>query len=462
MRRDRRRAAHEPDRLRRREVGDRGQRAEQERPVVGEQVLEPAEVVVEVRRLVVQRRAPEGRRHRRAVGAEGLHRFGRHAGEDVGDARRLHRERHRGPEERLVGPLGDDRRQAMGGFGIERRLGNEPVDHPAHQRRVAVDVGADLHERACAGSRRSGRRRRAWAGGRHRHRAPAHLLHAEDEAHLLRERRGRVVMQNELVHASVSGGKGGVARPPRGEDEPEGLARDRAPRRRRAPPCRAAADAGAAGDSAAPPGTGGARGGSSRDAGTAPSGRAGWPTLPQVRLVRAAVSGELKSVVGAVLADRAQAQDRLQHRQHRQQPEHARTGAAHAGRRRPGRRAAAPAGRRSPPAGRARAAARSCGEVSSSGRSGAIGGVVDRRGAEEVGEGLPGVQAEQVLRRASSTGRRGRADSRRGWRCPDPPRCRGCCDAGDGRRDRCTSRSRRPCRSAGRSHRSTPRFENSR
>ena len=200
MRRDGRRAAHEPDRLHRREVGDRRQGTEEERPLVAEEMLEPAEVVVEVRRLVVQRRAPKRGRHRRAIGAERLHRLGRDAGEDVRDARRLHREGHRGPEQRLVGPLADDRGEAVRRLGIERRLGHEPVDDAAHQRRVAVHVGADLHERRAPVAARQGDDVGLGQHVRHRHRAPVHPLHAEDEAHLLRERRGRVVMEDRRVH----------------------------------------------------------------------------------------------------------------------------------------------------------------------------------------------------------------------------------------------------------------------
>jgi hypothetical protein len=65
----------------------------------------------------------------------------------MGGARRLRRVGNRGPEEGRVGPLGDDLGNARDRRRIERRLGRHPVEDPAHERGIAIDIGADLHER---------------------------------------------------------------------------------------------------------------------------------------------------------------------------------------------------------------------------------------------------------------------------------------------------------------------------
>ena len=199
-RRARRGAAHEPDRLRRREVGDRRSAAEQEAPAVGEHRLDPPQVRGERGGAVVRRRAPQRRRHRRAIRAERLQVLGRRAGEDVRRAD-LHRVGDGRPEERRVGPLGDGLGQAGALARVERRLRREAIDDAAHQERVAVDVGADLHERRAPVA--AGQRDDVGLGHdpRHRHRAPRQPLHAEDEAHLLGERRRAVVMEDEIAHA---------------------------------------------------------------------------------------------------------------------------------------------------------------------------------------------------------------------------------------------------------------------
>ena len=146
-RRARRGAPHEPDRLRRREVGDRRSAAEQE--AAGRRRASPR-AAADTRRARQRRRASGARRSDGFIAARSApnafrsravrrRRCSRRAG--------LHRVGNGRPEERRVGPLGDGLGQARALARVERRLRREAVDDAAHQERVAVDVGADLHER---------------------------------------------------------------------------------------------------------------------------------------------------------------------------------------------------------------------------------------------------------------------------------------------------------------------------
>ena len=81
---------------------------------------------------------------------------------------------------------------------VQRRLGLHAVEHAAHQRGVAIDVGADLHDGCAAVT--AGQRHQIGLGQDHRNvdRAPDHVFETEDEAQLLGERRGGVVVQDEF------------------------------------------------------------------------------------------------------------------------------------------------------------------------------------------------------------------------------------------------------------------------
>ena len=238
-----------------------GHAAEQERPAVGEHAPRGGRGMQRSAAAPsCSGAAPHRRRHRRAVGAERLHVLGRRAGEQCGRAGRLHGVRHGGPEQRRVGPL---RRRSRarppgragysGGSGASRSM----TRHISA--RVAVDVGADLHERRAPVA--AGQRDDVGLG--HDRSAPSPSARpdpscrapAAPSPRTARSRSGA----GSVAHAG-SAASGRRRRAARRSDRRS--RRDGAPRRRRARPCRSAGGAGAAGDSAAPPDRGGARGGS--------------------------------------------------------------------------------------------------------------------------------------------------------------------------------------------------------
>ena len=262
QRRDRRRAAHEPDRLRRREVGDRrgARRAGRRRPSP-EHRLEPA------------RGSSRARRRHRAIGARRIVGFiaarsapnafrysARRAGEEVRRAGRLHRVRHRASRTALESAHCATISASPRALGrIERRLRREAVDDAAHQRRVAIDVGADLHERRAPVA--AGERDDVGLG----HASPARGPSASAGPSC----RARGAPSPRTARSDSDAGSARSCRAPcagsaraRREHEAQRVAPGRAPRRRRARPSRRAAGAAAAGGSAAPPGRGDARGGS--------------------------------------------------------------------------------------------------------------------------------------------------------------------------------------------------------
>ena len=199
-----RRAMHVPQAMRDGEVGDAGGAAHEELAAVGQVRFQPAEVGVQADGGIGRCLPHHVRREGRAIGGEGFQHFGRRIGEDRGDAGRLHGVRNDRPEEDGVGPLREHLRGAGDLLRIQRRLGVALIDQARHQRGVAIDVGADLQERRLAVA--AGQRDHVGLGHDHRHgdRAPCEALVAEDQPYLLRERRGRVVMKNQLLGHAFS------------------------------------------------------------------------------------------------------------------------------------------------------------------------------------------------------------------------------------------------------------------
>ncbi|MNF79521.1 hypothetical protein D3C85_756720 [compost metagenome] len=195
-------AAQEPQRVGHGEVGQR-RLAEQEVALLTlELLLQTAHQHRPLVQGLLQRQAAGSAATEQpgAVGQEALDRLGRQLGEAHGHRLRLEYQAHRMLEHQRVGPLGEAGDIEFLAFGQQRRHGFFRLQTPGDQRGVAIDVGSDLQHRGLAVAAGQGGQIRF---GHHRgdqHRAPGQLLEAQHQTRLLGKRRGRVMVQDQLVH----------------------------------------------------------------------------------------------------------------------------------------------------------------------------------------------------------------------------------------------------------------------
>ena len=153
--------------------------------------------------------------HGTAVGGKGLRRALGRIGKQHGGAARLQVVGHGRPEQRVVGPVGQDARHALERRRVQRRLRLQVLQHRGDQRSVAINVGADLQHRRAPVT--AGQRQHVGLGqdAGHHHRLPGQLLEAQHEAHFFRKRRSGVMVQDErsLGHGSSEAqGQGSAGR----------------------------------------------------------------------------------------------------------------------------------------------------------------------------------------------------------------------------------------------------------
>ena len=100
-------------------------------------------------------------------------------------------------KERLVRPHRGGGGEALVSVRKQRRLRKTPLQFADDALGVAIDIGADLHHRGAAVA--SGHRHQVGPrhDSRNQHRGPRHVLQAEDQADLFRERRLREMMQDD-------------------------------------------------------------------------------------------------------------------------------------------------------------------------------------------------------------------------------------------------------------------------
>ena len=88
-------------------------------------------------------------------------------------------------------------------LGVQNRARRTLLEHIGDQRRIAKNVRADLQHRRLAVAAGE----RGQVGFRHDvgdvNRRPVQPLESQDQAHFLRERRHRIMVQDELLHAFV-------------------------------------------------------------------------------------------------------------------------------------------------------------------------------------------------------------------------------------------------------------------
>ena len=115
----------------------------------------------------------------------------------------LEHQAHRMLEQHRVGPLRDAGNIEFLAFGKQRRRGFFCFQTARDQRRVAINIGADLQHRGLAVATGEGGQIGFGHHRRDQYRMPGQLFEAEQQASLLSKRRVRVVMQNQLVHGAL-------------------------------------------------------------------------------------------------------------------------------------------------------------------------------------------------------------------------------------------------------------------
>jgi len=209
--RQRLRPADKPDTVKQREIGDRQFRPGHMLLAGGKLLLQPREGLVQHRRRLRQRHAQRVgvAAHGLAVGHEGLDLSRRQVRQHRLHAGRLHRVGHGGRKQRAVDPGSHDVRLRGLRHWIQRRIGRHAVQHRADQRRIAIDIGADLHDRRAAVTARERRDIGLGHDRRNFHRAPGQALGAQHEPDFLGKRRRCVLVKDEVGHLGLSGGDRG-------------------------------------------------------------------------------------------------------------------------------------------------------------------------------------------------------------------------------------------------------------
>jgi hypothetical protein len=119
----------------------------------------------------------------------------------------------RGREDCLVRPPGERQDDTFAAIWIEARLGMQTLDLSQDKLRVAVDVSADLHDRRAPVAARERKQVRLGQGGRDRDGAPGEALQSEGEPDAFGERRGRIVVQDDVVLGRLCCGSLQLAQP---------------------------------------------------------------------------------------------------------------------------------------------------------------------------------------------------------------------------------------------------------
>ena len=181
------------------DVGEAGLRAAPERAPVGQLVGEE----LRMRAILIaheRHRAFQGLRGKAAAAHRGavLLEILRHQVADLAED-----DRDRRLEDLPVGPEAD----GVGRAAVLRRQARRreaPLQLAQDDLRIAEHVGADLHHRNLAIA--AGQRDKIGFGHDHRlhHRAPRQFLDAERDAHLLRERRIGIIVEDDLVGHGLS------------------------------------------------------------------------------------------------------------------------------------------------------------------------------------------------------------------------------------------------------------------
>ena len=198
-----RRRTQEPEAVRDGEIRQRRRSAQQELALLARQLLLQARHEHRPVALGLLQRHPAHRavgEQLRAVLAEHLNELLGHLGETQRHGFGLEDQAHGIQKQYRVGPLSKRRRSELLTFGEQRRSGLLRFQPTSDQRRVAVDIGADLQHRRTPVAPGQRGEIRLGHDRRDHHRTPGQLLESEHQARLLGEGRGGIVVQDQLVH----------------------------------------------------------------------------------------------------------------------------------------------------------------------------------------------------------------------------------------------------------------------
>ena len=172
--------------------------------LVGEHVRQSPQIALVRGRRVAGTHAGRTTAHGLAILHKGGDPFRRVVAHDLGRTAGLKIEGHDRAEGQAVSPLRHDARQAFVLGGVQSGLRLNVLQHIANQGGVAINVGADLQNRRAPVAARE--RHHIGLGHHHRddHAFPSQLFVAQYKTYFLGERRGGIVMKNQVAHGCLS------------------------------------------------------------------------------------------------------------------------------------------------------------------------------------------------------------------------------------------------------------------
>ena len=179
--------AGEPQRVKHRKVGDARRIAQQEGRLI-QHVRQAAQEGLVGTGGVSGPQPHHAGAHGLAVVCKSFGGFRRNVGKHVRETFGLKVVGHGGPEQRVVGPVGQHTRHTFAVGGVQRRLWCQGLQHIGDQRGVAINVSANLQYGCFAVTARQGNHLRLGHDGGNDDRLPGQLFVAQHEPGFFAER----------------------------------------------------------------------------------------------------------------------------------------------------------------------------------------------------------------------------------------------------------------------------------